>query len=271
MIKFNVISENRSNDSFCGEAGLSVVIEVNDYKFLLDTGYTDLYTVNASKLNINLEEIKDVIITHGHADHSGGIPYLPNKKRIIMHPSCYKNRWSIRRKIPMGFVISENDLVKRHEVITSVQPIEFNDNIYFLGEIPMIVEHERNGNFSTMLDEDLKEIDYTEDDTGIAIKTEKGLVVVTGCGHRGICNTIEHAKKITGENRIYAAFGGFHLRYLDKQKEMIDNTIEYFKRNDVKVLFLGHCVTDEVINYFKDKLNDIEIINIYSGGVFELN
>ena len=271
MIRFNIISENRETELFHGEAGLSIVIDVDDYRFLLDTGYSDLYIINAMKLGIDLDKIDTAIITHGHADHSGGVAYLPKGKTIIMHPSCLKKRWSIRRKIPMGFPLEKEALSKVHTLITTTKPLEFKENIFFLGEIPMIVEHEKNGNFSTMLDEDLKEIDYTEDDSGIAIKTEKGLVIITGCGHRGICNTIEHAKKVTGESKVYAVLGGLHLRNLDKQKDMIDNTIKYFKENDIKVLYLGHCVSDEVIGYFKEHLNNIEIVSLYSGGIFELN
>ena len=114
---------------------------------------------------------------------------------------------------------TEEDLKKKHDVLLSREAVEFYEDMYFLGEIPMVVNFEMDGNFSTTLDEGLTAVDYTEDDSGIAIKTEQGLVIMTGCGHRGICNTIEQAKKVTGEERIYAVLGGFHLRDLEKKKD----------------------------------------------------
>ena len=134
----------------------------------------------------------------------------------------------------------------------------------------MTVDFEGGGNFATMLDEELTQKDVTEDDSGVAITTQQGLFVMTGCGHRGICNVIEHAKKVTGQTKVYAAFGGFHLRDLVKQKEKIDKTIEYFKQNYIKLIFLGHCITDEVIKYFKKNLKGIKIKKLRTGKKFKL-
>ena len=92
---------------------------------------------------------------------------------------------------------------------------------------------------------------------------------MTGCGHRGICNTIEQAKKVTNENRIYAVLGGFHLRDLEKQKEKINKTIKYFEENSIKHLYLGHCITDDVIEYFKNNTN-IEIHELKAGKEFNI-
>ena len=89
MIRFNIISDNRETELFHGEAGLSIVIDVDDYSFLLDSCYCDLYIINAIKLGIDLDKIDTAIITHGHADHSGGVVYLPKGKTIILHPSCF--------------------------------------------------------------------------------------------------------------------------------------------------------------------------------------
>ena len=94
--------------------------------------------------------------------------------------------------------------------------------------------------------------------------------IMNGCGHRGVCNTIEHAKRITGEDKIFGVFGGFHLRKLSKQKDKIDKTIEYLKQNSIRELYLGHCVTDEVIDYFEQSLKDVKIIKLAAGKEFEL-
>ena len=118
-----------------------------------------------------------------------------------MHPSAYKRRWSIRRNEFAGFPLTEGELKIKHDVITSTKPIQFFNNCYFLGEIPMIVVFEQKGNFSTTLDEQLTKIEPTEDDYGIAITTNNGLFIMTGCGHRGICNVIEQAKKLHNKTR----------------------------------------------------------------------
>lgn len=267
-MNFTVLSENRDNGCFLGESGLSIYLEVNENNFLLDTGYSSLFLDNARKLNIDVDAIDTVVLTHGHSDHTNGVPYLKNGKTIIMHPEGFKERYSKRKKVFVGFSMAEKELREKHRVLLTRNPVEFLAGVYFLGEIPMSVDFEMDGNFSTTLDAELTKIDYTEDDSGIAIKTKDGLVIMTGCGHRGICNTIEHAKKVTGESRVYAVLGGFHLRSLEKCQDKIDKTIKYFNENNIKHLYLGHCITDEVINYFKNNTDKMEIHLLAAGKKF---
>lgn len=270
MIKLKILAENRDNCEFKGESGLSVLMEVFGNKFLLDTGYSDLFLRNARLLNLDLSQIDTLVLTHGHSDHTNGIAYLNDGMNIILHPAAFKDRWSIRKKEYVGLPMSEEELKSRHNVFETKDSVEVYPNCFFLGEIPMLIDFEMKGNFSTTLDEGLTEKDYTEDDSGIAIKTEEGLFIMTGCGHRGVCNTIERAKKVTGQNKVYGVFGGFHLRNLEKQKDIIDQTIEYLRVNNVKVLYLGHCVTDEVINYFEQNLKGVKIVRLASGKEYEL-
>ena len=271
MIKFTILSENRDNDIYKGESGLSVYLEINGNRFLLDTGYSSLFLENAAKLGIDVDNLDMVVFTHGHSDHTNGVAHLSPGKKIIIHPEGFKERYSKRKKEYVGFPMSLEELKEKHDVLLSREAIEFIDGVYFLVEIPMNVDFEMNGNFSTTLDAALTQKDYTEDDSGIAIKTDEGLVVMTGCGHRGVCNTIEHAKIVTGEDRIFAVLGGFHLRDLEKQKIILDKTIEYLIDNNVKHLYLGHCVTDDVIEYFRNNVKDIEIHALAAGKEFCIN
>lgn len=269
-MRFIILSENRDNGCFLGEGGLSICLEINDNRFLLDTGYSSLFLENAKKLNIDIDSIDTIVLTHGHSDHTNGVEYLKPGKTIIMHPKGFKERYSKRKKEYVGFPMTESELRERHDVKLTKEPVEVFDGVYYLGEIPMIVDFEKDGNFSTTLDKELTQKDYTEDDSGIAIKTDEGLIIMTGCGHRGVCNTIEHAKKVTGEERVYAVLGGFHLRDLEKQQEKIDKTIKYFQDNEIKQLYLGHCITDDVIEYFKNNTHNIEIHPLAAGKEFNI-
>ena len=231
MLKISVLVENRDNGCFVGEVWLSLIINKDNREFLIDTGLTGLFAQNADKLNINLNDIDKVVFTHGHNDHTGGAHLLQGKD-IIMHPQGFKPRWSKRKKEFVGLPIDQETLKQHNNLLLTKDAVEFMPDCYFLGEIPMITDFEK-GNFSTTLDEALTQTDYTEDDSGVAIKTTKGLFIITGCGHRGICNLIEHAKQVTGEDKIYGVLGGFHLRKLVQQKDIIDKTLEYFEQNNI--------------------------------------
>ena len=270
MIKLKILVENRKNIFLKDEFGLSVLVNAFGNKFLFDTGYSRNFRKNARVLMVNLKKIKKVVLSHGHSDHSNGIQFLPYKRIIFVNPNVYKPRWSISTGKFSGFPMERAEFIKKHNVIETSNFLQIQPNCFYLGEIPMVVDFEKDGNFATTLDEELTQVDYTEDDSGVAITTEQGLFVMTGCGHRGICNVIEHAKKVTGQSKIYAVFGGFHLRDLEKQREKIDSTISYLKSNGIKELFLGHCITDEVISYFKKNLNGVKIMKLRTGRTFRL-
>jgi 7,8-dihydropterin-6-yl-methyl-4-(beta-D-ribofuranosyl)aminobenzene 5'-phosphate synthase len=211
--------------------------------------------------------VETVIISHGHSDHTNGLMYLKNPKRIILHPEAFKMRYSMRQNVYAGMPMSEQSLKKVHNVFKTKDYVEVMPKLWYLGEIPMTVDFEKDGNFATTLDEAHQIIDKTEDDSAIVASTGKGLIILVGCGHRGICNIIEYAKKVTGQNQIYAVLGGFHLRGLGN-KTKIDKTINYFKQNKIRNVYLGHCVTDDVIDYFEENLTTAKIFRLAVGKRF---
>ena len=276
MLKFTVLSENRKNGKCDAESGLSVFVENNGTKFLFDTGLSDVFLKNAEKLGIDADSAEVVILSHGHADHSNGIEYLTGGKSVIMHPAGFKDRYSIRSGSYAGFPYTKGYAVKKFNFVLTDTPHKIYDDVYFLGEIPRVIDFEGRGHISTTLDRETAKEDRIEDDSGIAIMTPNGLMIMSGCGHSGICNVIEHAKKVTGEDKIYGVLGGFHfvVPVLDKTDvseldEIVSKTIGYFKENSVQHAFLGHCIKDEIINKFEEELKSItEIHRLFSGADF---
>ncbi len=88
-MEFTILTENRSCNNNCiNEDGLSILIEMNDNKVLLDTGITDAFLKNAKTLGVNLDEVNIIVLSHGHWDHANGLKYLNSKKTLILHPEC---------------------------------------------------------------------------------------------------------------------------------------------------------------------------------------
>ena len=118
-----------------------------------------------------------------------------------------------------------------------------------------MTEIERNNEFETEANLPAYDVDGNTykflDDSGLCVNTEKGLIVISGCSHSGICNTIEYAKKVTKNNNILAVIGGFHLKEINEQTE---KTIKYMKENNVENILLAHCTSDIVCEEFKKQL-----------------
>lgn len=266
-MKFTILTEDRNCDNGCiSEHGLAIYIETNNNKFLLDSGITDAFLKNAETLGINLNVVDTIVLSHGHWDHGNGLQYINTKKRLILHPKCFTKRYSLRRNMAYAGIEENRDqLLKKFELIETKEPYQVFEDVWFLGEINRKFEVPTK-NLPTVLDNE--EIDYLYDDSGLAIKTENGIVVFSSCSHSGINNIIEQAKKVTNDNRVLAVIGGFHLKEIN---EYTSEIVQYFKDNKIEKAYMGHCTSDEVIDYFKEQLNGLtEVTKLFSGAKFEI-
>ena len=253
MVKISFLCDNRCFEGGCEtEHGFSCLLEVNNYKLLIDCGETDVFLRNAKLMNIDMDTVKNVLITHGHYDHGGGASHLCNKE-IFVHKHTFQKRFKPPYK---GHGLTEETLMvenkDKNKFIEIVNNTVINDNIYLLANIERKYDFEEP---RPALLENGEPDDYI-DEISVAVKTNKGLVVISGCAHRGICNTIEYAKKITGENRVHCVVGGFHLRDLN---DAAKKTLEYFLNNPVDILLMAHCNGDDVIEHFKKELQIVKM------------
>lgn len=221
-MEITILCENASSDVGClAEWGFSAFIRFKGTNVLFDTGYSDVYLHNAKQLNLDLEDSDYIVFSHFHSDHTRGVQFhsFNSRKKVICHPE-------VLEKLPQ----EESLLLQRDfELLTSQNPIEFVPNIIFLGEIPRKTTFEKGG-----FDDD-----KLRDDSAIALKTEKGVVVISGCSHAGICNICEYAKQVTALP-LYAVIGGFHL--FEKDHKAITGTLDYFQSEKPPYLLPMHCV-----------------------------
>ena len=221
-MKITLLCENASSDVGClAEWGFSAYIEKDGVRILFDTGYSDVFKKNARKLGIDLETVDYVVLSHFHSDHTGGLRYhsFKEKKKLVLHPH-------VLEKLPKD---QSQGIKERFDIIATDKPFELADGVVFLGQIP------RENDFEA----GCTPKDPLLDDSALAIKCEKGVVIVSGCSHAGICNISEYAKKVTGQ-KLYAVIGGFHL--FEKDKKAVDGSLEYFSREKPELLLPMHCV-----------------------------
>lgn len=239
----NILTDNTPGLKTGSEHGLSYLIEHDNKTMLFDTGQSDLFLRNARIMGLNLNNVKTIVLSHGHYDHGNGLNYL-NGGKLICHPGCFIKRYRKKDRIPIGLKNTKDEIAARFELICAREAYQITPGIIFLGEIPRLTDFESTT--TTFVLEDNEE-DFVMDDSAVALRTEKGLFVITGCGHAGIVNILEHAKKVTGEKRIAGIMGGFHLKSLSRQTR---ETIRYLKQNEVLYVYPSHCTRDPALELF---------------------
>ncbi|MCC0705766.1 MBL fold metallo-hydrolase [Clostridioides sp. ES-S-0190-01] len=246
---------------FVGEPAVSYYIEIDGNRILFDAGYSEIFISNAEKMDIDLGDLTHIIFSHGHNDHTRGIQFLENKYdlskvKLIAHPNCFEPKNCGEDNIGAPFSIEKVRNIFMYEPTN--KPFKISENCIFLGEIPSVNNFEKRAKIGKYKSGDSWEDDYVLDDSAIACKTDKGVFIVTGCSHSGICNIVEYTKKLCGDNRIAGILGGFHLFELD---DRLDSTIQYLKKEEIKMLYPCHCVSFKV----KAKMN--EMLNVNEVGV----
>jgi 7,8-dihydropterin-6-yl-methyl-4-(beta-D-ribofuranosyl)aminobenzene 5'-phosphate synthase len=266
-IKITTLAENTAGLGYLAEWGLSMFIEADGVKVLFDTGAGIAAVHNAQLFGIDLATVDKIVISHGHRDHTGGLREvlmrMKKEVEVIAHPDIWAlkyTRWQKRSEhysgLPFRRELLEN-LGARFNLTN--KPVRITDRFMTTGEIPMISEYEEID--SGLYDKETGEMlpDALKDDLALIIDTEYGLVVILGCAHRGIVNTLKQAQQVTGKELIYAAIGGTHL--LNATRARWEKTAADLKEMGVQYLGVSHCTGFEASAYLAQEFGERFFVN----------
>ncbi len=267
-VRLTTLCDNLAGSlGYVAEWGLSILVRHKDEAVLLDTGGTDAVVRNAVQNGINLNQITRIVLSHGHKDHTGGLRHilqtLDSKRQVIVHPEAWELKYAERpepsgssRMHYIGIPYRKEELEHLGASFTpSREPVWITDEIVVTGEVPLQTSFESiDKKFFVKTGEDYKP-DTIPDDQALVVKASKGLVVVLGCAHHGMINTLMHAQKITGEKRVHAVVGGTHLYAAGP--EQIQQSIAKLEEFNVKHIGVSHCTgmpsSMALMQHFKDR------------------
>jgi 7,8-dihydropterin-6-yl-methyl-4-(beta-D-ribofuranosyl)aminobenzene 5'-phosphate synthase len=228
-----------------GEHGFAALVEWDGGSLLFDTGQGATLLHNALRMNRDLHRVAKVALSHGHHDHTGGLlPLLRNfgGKEIFAHPAVFSRRYRVKdtgESIPIGIPYEEHFLRGAGGRFSlSDQFREIGPGLFGTGEVPRKTAFER-GDAGQFCDDSGCAVDTVIDDQSLAIVTNRGLVLLLGCCHAGVINTIEYAREMTGVEEVYALIGGTHLGFSDPGR--LDATVKALRGYRVHKLCAGHC------------------------------
>jgi len=253
-MKLTVLIDNNTfiERYFLGEPGVSYLIQDDSKQVLFDVGYSHAFILNARKMKIDLLQSDFVVLSHGHLDHTRGLDPLlklhteaiiesvPYKRpKLIAHPDVFHTK-SIDGLNEIGCTITESKLNRHFDLNLTKEPLWLTGRLVFLGEIERTNDFENREPIGKVHTQAGVQPDFLLDDSALAYAGEEGLVVVTGCSHAGICNIIDHAKKVCRQDKVVDVIGGFHL--MQPSQSQLDHTLAYFENLRPNKLHACHCV-----------------------------
>jgi 7,8-dihydropterin-6-yl-methyl-4-(beta-D-ribofuranosyl)aminobenzene 5'-phosphate synthase len=277
-LKITTLIENtkEKDSNLINEHGLSILIEVDNKKILFDTGASASFINNAKDLNISLKDIDHILLSHGHYDHCGGLrnfldeynpdctlhlhkdffkvcdkSYLNDENNVFSNDTCEKYRY-------IGIDFDENYIGSKNAEISLIKEdiYKLSHSLYVFSNFEKSIDYEkRNENMKIKIHEKYVTDNFTEE-IALGIDTPKGLLIIVGCSHVGILNTLSTIEKRTGK-KIYGVIGGTHL--VEAQEDRILKTIDYIKEKNIDLIGFSHCTGEKAVEMFKKAFHNFFI------------
>jgi 7,8-dihydropterin-6-yl-methyl-4-(beta-D-ribofuranosyl)aminobenzene 5'-phosphate synthase len=256
------------------EHGLSVLITVfsgtEEHVMLMDTGMSPVcFLHNLEVFQVDVGRIECVVLSHGHRDHFGGLlEFLKHADRempLTLHPAAFFERRLNVPRVGIGEMprLDEPNLTKHGAVVSKAEGASMvcGDLILSLGTVERITDFEQGFPWAEAKIDGEWVVDPFYDDQGLAVNIKgQGLVVIGGCSHAGIINTVQHARKVSGTDRVHAVLGGFHLPS-PLLAPAIQPTIDAMKAMAPDYIAPMHCTGWEAMVRFSKEMPDNFLLN----------
>jgi len=272
------IKDMEIKSSILAEHGFSAMVTVTtsdqSRSILFDFGFSEQGAAfNADALGVDLTQIETLVLSHGHMDHFGGLRPLVDKIgkkniELVLHPTAFRKSRHIKvsedYKIKLPSLSEEKIKEAELSLIESKDPrILLDGSMLFLGEIPKRTDFEKG--FPRMFYNDAdgqSKWDPIEEDSAVVIRLKgKGLVILSGCAHSGIINTVKYAQEITGIKKLYVVMGGFHLTGADFEP-IIEPTTEALKVLNPEYVIPTHCTGRKAVMNIEKEMPEKFLLNM---------
>jgi 7,8-dihydropterin-6-yl-methyl-4-(beta-D-ribofuranosyl)aminobenzene 5'-phosphate synthase len=273
-----LVEDTLNSPNLVAKHGLSILVETGSAdsksRILVDAGPPpDVAVHNANVLGANIQNLDAIVITHGHYDHAGGLAQiLGNMGRptiVVAHPLAFAPKYAYRTNLKFIGLEFDQELVKHvgGVLLTARNSVPLATGVVASGEIPRKTDFETVDGFWTVRSEHFCQDTMLDDQSVIINLRDKGLVVISGCAHAGIINTVRHAQSVTGTDDVYAIVGGFHLA--DASTNRIEATVDDLLRIQPKRLYPCHCTGTRAINRFVEAFGE-QVVPAGTGDILEL-
>ena len=265
-MKVTILAENNAVSPFEAEYGLSLLLEHGNLQLLFDTGAGTVLAGNCELMKKDLSSLDGIILSHGHSDHTGGL-YLLAPTTVWHTPGITQPHYSRHPGKPVRTLTIPEHCINRLkqcqckvvDTFTEILP-----DIFLTGAIPRLSGEDCGGPF--FISPEQNEKDFITDES--ALLFDNG-VLIHGCCHSGIINTMEHCRKNLPQIKINTIVGGLHLLHADSAR--LEATAAYLNSSGIKKLYLMHCTGENAIDFLKKNLKNIEITVPQGGNILYFN
>ncbi len=267
-----LIEERKGRSGLKSEHGLSLFLRSAQESWIFDCGQSEMVVANAMKMGLPLKSARGIILSHGHYDHTGGLKALLQSTGplpIYAHPGVFRERFRLKEGTPpvsIGVPFSRSELERTGGVFNlGEKPRSLSAGVYLSGEIPRLTYFEKGQSYLAVKEGEKFIPDPFEDEQLLIWKISGGLVLITGCGHAGLINSIRQAGRLFPGEKIKAVVGGFHLH--STPPETLAEIVNGLREFSPEMIVAGHCTGAPAEKLLAEEFPD-EFQNLEAGRSF---